>query len=77
MTQHTLRYWWEVFASKGPVNIRGAQFQYENARRHIEGLLLPEERSALSTARSHAIDCGEGRGEWDALCATLAQRLGL
>jgi hypothetical protein len=69
-----------VVASKGPVCLCrskrcypcfgcGPQRQYYRALQllRMKGIALPD---GASTARSHAIDVGEGRGEWDAIMRT-------
>lgn len=71
----TLRRVFERYAAKGPVNIPGAQKSAHQAYEEFKHLLTPEEKSRLSTARGHALDVGEGRGEFDRVCADIRKRL--
>ena len=68
-----------LYASKAPVNIEGAQQQAHRAWECIKKHLTEEEKNQLGTAKDHALNCGEGRGEHDAVCKgireVLAERL--
>lgn len=66
-----------VLFEKGPVGYERVQTQVERARRLVDRYLLPAEQANLGTARSHALDVGEGRREWDEVCERIRQRLGL
>lgn len=65
----------ERLAHKGPVRGRGSNQIFHDKWRIVEPHLLAEERSALLTARSHNIDEGRGRGEWDAVVKQVRARL--
>lgn len=64
-----------VMSNKGPVNLPTSQMAYSNAYRFVEPFLTEDEINKLGTARSHALDVGEGRGEWDAACKSIYERL--
>ena len=70
-----LRRTFDRFAAKGPVNIPGAQKSAHQAYEDLKHLFTQEEKNHLSTARGHALDVGEGRGEWDRVCAQIRKRL--
>lgn len=61
---------------KGPVRYPGAQAQFETAYRVLAPHLTDDERLALFTARSHALDVGEGRDEFDLVMGEIRARLG-
>lgn len=64
-----------LYASKAPVNIEGAQQQAHRAWEVIKKHLTEEEKNQLNTAQDHALNCGEGRGEHDAVCKKIREDL--
>lgn len=64
----------KVFSSKAPVNHDGPQKTAAQAKRVLWPVLLKQERTAISTALSHACD-GEGRREFDAIMLVVRHRL--
>ena len=65
----------KVFTSKGPVAYPGAQIKANQAWQVLEPFLLPEEKAAIATALSHALDVGLGRKEFDAVMLDVKKRL--
>lgn len=64
-----------VFASKGCVDIESVQRKAQSAYLRLEPHLTKDEIDRLSTARSHALDVGEGREEFDEVCQEIGKRL--
>ena len=62
-----------VYANKGPVNVEGAQMTATRVFRIIKPHLSKEELSELSITVSHALHCGEGRGEFDGIIKQIRQ----
>jgi hypothetical protein len=60
---------------QSPCERRGCTANAHRAWEIIKKHLTEEEITKLGTARSHAIDCGEGRGEHDALCKKIREDL--
>lgn len=74
MTEKTLAEWFKIYADKGCVNRPGPKATARKAYRQVEPHLTRDEIRALQVAGSHATT-GEGRGEWDAVCARIRARL--
>ncbi len=63
------------FVSKGPVNRETSQRSAQQAYDRIDIFLTDEEKMAISTARSHALFCNEGRQEFDRVMRPIRARL--
>lgn len=69
---------WKVFKDKGPVNVPGAQANYQKASVHVLPHLTETERRQLQIAHGHATSVsGETRQEWDSVCRQIETRLGV
>jgi len=64
----------EVLFAKGPVDIEVVQRKAHRAWVLVSQFFTKQECSDLMTARDHA-RIGEGRGEWDQICARVRDRL--
>lgn len=72
---HLMARAFDVYAAKAQVALPGPRRTAERMRRVFEYLLHPGERRELGTALSHALDVGEGRQEFDEVCARIRRRL--
>lgn len=63
------------FTSKGPVRRETSQRDASQAYNIIETYLTPAEKTAICIARSHALFCNEGRGEFDRIMKPVKERL--
>jgi hypothetical protein len=64
-----------IFAAKGPVRIESVQVKANQAYAQIRRLFTTAERDAIGTARIHANEVGEGRGEFDRVLTAARQRI--
>lgn len=64
MTNSTTAELLDLYQAKAPVRVPGPQRTAHRARAILEarGVVFP---AYVDTALSHALDCGEGRGEFD------------
>lgn len=65
---------WEVVSAKGPVNLPSSQRAVQSSFHLIRPYLTEDERAELSIASDHALQGGEGREEWDAVCKRIEAR---
>lgn len=70
----TLQDTWTIYKHKTTVNYYGPQSKAFNV---IKEHLTTKERMLLALACNHAIDCYEGRVEFDNVCKQIEKRLNL
>ena len=67
----------DQFLQKGPVDIPSVEYKiWSDANvEHVKQFLTQREYTELLIARSHAVDVGEGRGEWDDIAEKIRKRI--
>lgn len=68
----------DQFLQKGPVDIPSVQYKIWSPAiiEYVRNIITDEEWFQLGIAHGHAVDVGEGRGEWDDIAGRIRERLG-